>query len=192
MGLRARRCWNKPARSDVTGNPRFPQSDARVLPQRNQAVEEPEFCHSRGRVIHVSAYGLYGFAMLSSTDFRRTMRFAMHYHQLAAPLVEVLYREEGGQGIWSFAPLPDSLDRALSRFLGELQLSAHMSLQRDLMGRNFVPHHIGLKYCSPDDVPRLQTSSAAWFCWTNPNTVLHSMRRGSTENPNSETKSAIG
>jgi hypothetical protein len=47
---------------------------------------DPHFGYHAGLRFHVSAYGMYGFAILSSTNYRETMRFAVKYHQLATPL----------------------------------------------------------------------------------------------------------
>jgi hypothetical protein len=44
----------------------------------------PHLPYTIGSSVHLSAYGMYGYAMLCSTDFRRTMEFAVRYHQLGA------------------------------------------------------------------------------------------------------------
>ena len=38
---------------------------------------DPHFAYHTGLRFHISAYGMYGFAMLSSIDYRRTMEFAV-------------------------------------------------------------------------------------------------------------------
>lgn len=48
---------------------------------------DPYFAYHTGLRFHVSSYGMYGFAILSSTNFRQTMRFAVKYHELATPPV---------------------------------------------------------------------------------------------------------
>src|SRR5260370_41322555 len=45
----------------------------------------PHFAYHTGLRFHVSTYGMYGFAILSSTNFRRTMAFTVEYQRLAAP-----------------------------------------------------------------------------------------------------------
>ena len=42
----------------------------------------PNFAYRTGLRFHVSTYGMYGFAILSSMNFRQTMRFAEKYHQI--------------------------------------------------------------------------------------------------------------
>src|SRR5712671_6839976 len=42
-----------------------------------------------GTTIHVSTYGMYGYAILCCPDFRKAMDFATTYHALAAPLATI-------------------------------------------------------------------------------------------------------
>ncbi|HEX9468142.1 MAG TPA: AraC family transcriptional regulator [Bradyrhizobium sp.] len=98
----------------------------------------PHFAYLTGLRFHVSTYGMYGFAMLSSTDFRRTMAFAVEYHQLAAPLVDVQFSEQGKVAVWTMTPFPfPQVDAPLYKFIVELQAGVHVSLHRDIMGQSF-------------------------------------------------------
>ena len=74
------------------------------------------------------------------------------YHVLAAPLVTFSFSERDGLGIWSIDPILHPLvDQQLYRFVVELQISVHLSLQRDVMGPSFVPREITLTYPQADD-----------------------------------------
>jgi hypothetical protein len=53
---------------------------------------DPCFAFHAGLKVHVSTYGMYGFAFLSGMDFHKTMQFAVKYHQLATPLAEISFR----------------------------------------------------------------------------------------------------
>jgi len=55
-----------------------------------------------GASIHISTYGMYGFAILCCPDFRNAMAFAARYHSLAAPLATIEFNEEKGFGRWTF------------------------------------------------------------------------------------------
>ena len=113
-------------------------------------THDPRLAYRAGLRFHVSTYGLYGFALLSSTDFRRTMDFAVRYHQLAAPLVEIAFREQGDRGIWTISPIPHPLvSGALYRFLVELQFGIHTSMHRDVMGEAFGPRELHVTYGEP-------------------------------------------
>ncbi|WP_158554824.1 AraC family transcriptional regulator [Methylovirgula sp. 4M-Z18] len=103
-----------------------------------------------GSRFHISTYGMYGYAMLSSSDFRRTMDFAVRYHALAMPLTTISFEETSHWGIWTIDPIshPKS-DARLYRFQIEMQIATHLCLQRDLMGAAFAPNQISFAYPCP-------------------------------------------
>ena len=105
-----------------------------------------------GTTIHISTYGMYGYAILCCPDFRRAMEFAARYHALAAPLAAIEFREDRKGGIWHIEPIPHAVaDRRLYRFIAELQIAIHISLMRDVMGPAFLPQEISLAYPQADD-----------------------------------------
>jgi AraC-like DNA-binding protein len=105
-----------------------------------------------GTTIHVSTYGMYGYAILCCPDFRKAMDFATRYHALAAPLATIEFREEGERATWSIEPILHSVaDRRLYRFIAELQIGIHISLMRDIMGQAFAPQEVCLSYPQADD-----------------------------------------
>ena len=117
-------------------------------------VRDWQFAFRAGRRFHVSAYGMYGFAMLSSTNFHRTVRFAERYHQLATPLADLAFRERDGRGEWTIAPLAHpQVDPEFYQFLVELQFGIQKSLYRDLMGPAFGPIELTVVY-GPAHDPR--------------------------------------
>jgi AraC-like DNA-binding protein len=108
-----------------------------------QLSRDAGFVSRVGARIHVSSYGLYGFAMMSSTDFRRTMTFMVQYHQLAAPLAQLRFRESQSEATWTIEPLAHALvDGELYRLVVELQFAICVSLHRDIMGEAFRPSRI--------------------------------------------------
>ena len=118
-----------------------------------QLSGDPFFALRTGLKVHASAYGMYGFALLSGTDFRRIMQFAMKYHPLGAPLVDISFREEGARAVWTMSPIPHpSIDARLYRFLVELQFGTHWSLMRDVMGSSFAPREIAVTFGPAGDV----------------------------------------
>ncbi len=120
-------------------------SAVRLSPDRH-------FAYRTGLRFHLSAYGMYGFAILSSTNFRQTMYFAVKYHQLATPLADIGFKEEGDHSAWTIVPLshPD-VDAALYKFLVEIQFGAHLSLHRDVMGPSFHPRELHVTYAATPD-----------------------------------------
>jgi AraC-like DNA-binding protein len=119
---------------------------------------DPHLPYRVGTSIHISAYGMYGFAILCCPDFRKAMTFAKQYHALAAPLAAIEFTEKEGFGSWTIEPnTPGATDPQLYRFITEMQIGIHISLMRDIMGSAFAPHEIRLTYpeaanlCLPPD-----------------------------------------
>lgn len=110
----------------------------------------PHFAYHTGLRFHVSTYGMYGFAILSSPDFRRTMAFAVNYHQLAAPLVDIQILERDECAVWTMAPIPyPQVDAQLYKFIVELQAGVHVALHRDIMGQMFCPSELHFTFGRP-------------------------------------------
>ena len=113
---------------------------------------DSHFGYTSGQRLHVSAYGMYGFAILSSMNYRQTMQFAMQYHQLATPLAEIRFSEQDGCGIWRVRPISNPrVDARLYKFIVELQFGIILSLHRDVMGHSFGAREFHATYAAPDD-----------------------------------------
>ena len=86
---------------------------------------DPRLAFRVGLSMHVSVYGMYGYAILCSADFRKTMDFCVKYHVLATPLVALSFAEQDQSAIWTIDPIiQSSLDDRLYRFIVEMQLGA--------------------------------------------------------------------
>ena len=131
-----------------------------ILVSVNQVIEcyrnalrltrDPHFAFNAGLNTHLALYGMYGFAILSSMNFRETMQFAVRYHELAAPLVKLRFHEEAGIAAWLIDPLPHpAVEARLYRFIVEMQFGVHVSLQRDVMGSSFRPLAAHVTYDAP-------------------------------------------
>jgi AraC-like DNA-binding protein len=115
---------------------------------------DPNFAYHAGLRFHVSAYGMYGFAILSSMNYRQTMNFATKYHQLATPSATIDFKEQDGHGIWVFSPVPNArVDARIYRFIVEMQIGIFLSLHRDFMGPSFAARELHVTYSPPDDAP---------------------------------------
>jgi AraC-like DNA-binding protein len=96
--------------------------------------------------VHLSAYGLYGYALLCSTCYRETVEFATRYHYLAAPTVEMNFVFEQDEEGWDIEPVAtDQVDHRFYAFLVCLQMGIHRSLHRDVFGSSFHSHLIELR-----------------------------------------------
>lgn len=114
--------------------------------------KDPYFALRMGLKTHVAAYGMYGFAILSSTNFRDTMEFVVRYHQLANPLVRLRFSEAANMAAWTIEPIAHpAIDRRLYRFIVELQFGSHISLHRDVIGATFAPTALVTTYGGTED-----------------------------------------
>jgi|SRR5579859_1116290 len=111
---------------------------------------DPQFAYHAGLRFHLSTYGLYGFAMLSSPDYRDTLRFAVRYHRLATPLSEISTGEDAGRAWWDIVPLAHPLvELDLYRFIVERHFGTLTTLHRDFMGASFSPSEAHVTYGPP-------------------------------------------
>jgi AraC-like DNA-binding protein len=104
-----------------------------------------------GARLHLSAYGMYGYALMSCLSLRDFFRLGVKYHRLATPTLDIEWREHPGQAVWMF---PDALisspSRELKEFLIEQQFSAHVTHIRDVAGRDCSPIRACFSYEAPE------------------------------------------
>ncbi|TRZ54947.1 MAG: AraC family transcriptional regulator [Rhodocyclaceae bacterium] len=112
----------------------------------------PQFAYQTGLGFHVTTYGMFGFAILSSTDFRHAAKFAVKYRLLAAPEMEVFFKDENERAVWTFVPTAHPrVNAKLYRFLVDLHFGIATALHRDVMGPSFAPQELQVKFGRPTD-----------------------------------------
>jgi len=103
-----------------------------------------------GARLHLSAYGMYGYALMSCLSLRDFFRLGVKYHRLATPTLDIQWMEHTDQVVWMF---PDALisspSRELKEFLIEQQFSAHVTHIRDIAGRDCSPIKACFSYQAP-------------------------------------------
>lgn len=123
---------------------------------------DPYFAYHTGLRFHVSTYGMYGFAILSSMDFRQAVEFAEQYQQLATPTADIAFKEKGDYAEWTINPVPlSTVDPILYRFIVELHFGIGVSLHREVMAPSFIPRELRATYDSASD---RQTAATAYGC----------------------------
>jgi AraC-like DNA-binding protein len=134
-------------------SPRTRISAAQLLDCFAYAAEhapDPFFAYRAGLRLHVTAFGAYGFALLSSTNYRQTMKFAETYHRMVTPLTNLQFTEANGSGVWSFLPIAhERIDARVYRFVVEMGFGITLSLHRDVMGQSFRPRELHFAYSQP-------------------------------------------
>jgi AraC-like DNA-binding protein len=111
---------------------------------------DPGIAIRAGKRIRITHLGLYGYALLSSPTPRDAIEFAIRYRPLAAPLIGLRFREDGGDPAWEFEDsLGLGLRSELFRFVLEFQLGTQLSLHGDILGQPVTPLEIRIAYPAP-------------------------------------------
>lgn len=101
---------------------------------------DPEIPLDVGSRLHLSAYGMYGYALMCSPTMRDFFDFAVRYHLLATPMLRLEWRREGDLAIWRF---PEIYSEAMSfparAFLVRQQMMMTATHVRDVSGADIAP-----------------------------------------------------
>lgn len=91
-----------------------------------------------GSQLHVTCYGMYGYALLCSEGMKQMLDNAVKFHRLANGMLDIYWLEQDGLATWIFPSkhelsLPD-VDDHLYDFLIDLQCAVTITIIRDVMG----------------------------------------------------------
>lgn len=115
---------------------------------------DPELPFRIGKRLHLSAYGLYGFALLCSPTVRDGFTLGVRYHSLATPIFSIGWRETLDSFIWTF---PNEAARGLSptlrQFLLAQQLMQHVTHVQDISRSDRRPRHVAIAHGEPVHAP---------------------------------------
>lgn len=107
-----------------------------------------------GERLHVTAYGMYGYALISSANLREALELSIKYHQLATPTVRMTLAVDDDDAVAIFG-MEDALGiDGLVQFNLELQFSLVFSLFRDMVGDDFAFQEIRATYPDPGHASR--------------------------------------
>jgi AraC-like DNA-binding protein len=134
----------------------------------------PELAFLVGRRLHLSAYGMYGYALLCSPSIREAMNTAARFHRLATPTVAQQWSEDNGAAVWRFSKLPMAfIDDALGRFLLEQQLAQHVTQIHDLVGSHTYLQQIRIPYPASDNADYYRAHLQCAVLFDQPRCELH-------------------
>ncbi len=116
-----------------------------------QLSKTPETPFLTGSRIPLSAYGMYGFALVCSPTIREYFQVAVKYHRLATPLLSMSWREEGSYASWTFPMNPGvTYPDSVARFLMEQQLTQLSTHLRAVVEQDScLPVRAALSYSAP-------------------------------------------
>jgi len=147
-----------------------------VCGNASRLAPKPDWAVAVGMGMHLTAYGMYGYALACADTLRQATYMAMRFHRLATPVMNIRLVEDAGQAVWLFpeldqASLPQP-DAALWRALLELQLTVHMTLTRDVMGAWCRPTRLRFALPRPAHAQALERSLACPIEFEQPRTEL--------------------
>lgn len=103
-----------------------------------------------GSRLHLSAYGMYGYALMCSPTMREFFDFAVRYQPLATPTVRLGWRTEGAVAIWRFEEIyRDVMSNEVRTFLVRQQMKMTFTHIRDTAGADNLP--IRAIFALPED-----------------------------------------
>lgn len=93
-----------------------------------------------GSRLHLSAYGMYGYALMCSPTMRDFFDFAVRYQPLATPTVRLEWRAQGDTAIWHFREIyRDVMSSDVRTFLIRQQMKMTYTHIRDTAGTDNLP-----------------------------------------------------
>lgn len=112
--------------------------------------DDPAVALRAGQRMHVTTYGMYGYALLSSATHAEARDFAARYIRVHGPFCEIAISHDGMEVVYVLSPLhwPDPI-QDVHRFAVEFALSAHLSTLRDLVGDAFKFSRVSVDYPEP-------------------------------------------
>jgi AraC-like DNA-binding protein len=111
---------------------------------------DPHLPFRVGQDLHLSAYGLYGFALMCSPTVRDGFNLAVRYHGLATPIFSIDWRARDDHFIWVF---PNEFrvrySGAVKQFLLAQQLAQHLTHIQDIARSDRRPLWIRIAHAPP-------------------------------------------
>lgn len=111
---------------------------------------EPGFALRAGLRMHVTAYGMYGYGLLSSGSHSEAREFAAKYIRIVGPFCDFTVSNGATTIAVTFNPMhwPDPTND-IHRFAVEFALAAHLTATRDWVGPQFAFSRVLLDYAEP-------------------------------------------
>lgn len=127
-----------------------------------------------GSRMHLSAYGMYGYALMCSLTLRDFFDFGVKYHVLATPTLHISWREEDDVAIWEFSDVYSHLMSAQTReFLLRQQMAQHVTHLKDAAGPDCHPVKALFAFATPGDKAGYERFLECECVFDRPVTELH-------------------
>ena len=112
---------------------------------------DPAIALHAGQRMHITAYGMYGYALLSSATYAEARDFSARYIRVVGPFCDFAVSHDATTVKVTLEPMHwPSSRKAVHRFAVEFALSAHLTATRDRVGRAFQESsRVSLDYPAP-------------------------------------------
>ena len=123
---------------------------ATVFRNAQRLAPDPAFALRAGRRMHVTAYGIWGYALLTSRTCGDLLEFAVNYRRVIGPMADMAYDLEVDSATCTFEPVlsPEPSDD-LNRLALEFTYAAHLTLHNDIFRGTFGPTALCFTYPAP-------------------------------------------
>lgn len=143
-------------RREVLDDPRGevrPAEELRVIANLVEALDDPPGLGIEAGVrYHLTTYGIWGFALISSPTGRSAIATGLRYLDLTFALCDIR-ADEGTDDLRLVLAAPD-IPHRLRRFVTERDAAAIQTIQRELFGQPFPVRRISFAFPPPDRVDR--------------------------------------
>lgn len=122
----------------------------RVLRNAQELSTDPAWALRAGFRMHVTAYGMYGYGLLSSASHNEAREFAAKYIRVVGPFCNFSVSHDATSVAVTFDPThwPNPAD-PFHRFAVEFALGAHLTATRDWVGPHFEFSRVLLDFEAP-------------------------------------------
>ena len=111
---------------------------------------DPATPFKTGSRLHLAAYGMYGYALMSCLSLRDYFRLGVKYHRLATPTLIIEWTEYPDRAVWTFPnAFASHPSREVQQFLLEQQYTQHVTHLQDVAGRSCPPMLARFAYPTP-------------------------------------------
>jgi AraC-like DNA-binding protein len=111
---------------------------------------DPAFALRAGQGMRVTAYGMYGYALMSSPSHAAAMEFALKHHRVMGPVAQMSIAHGDETAVFAYAPILSCDPRQdLYRTCVEFVFASHLTLNKDLYGPTFKFARVRATYPAP-------------------------------------------